>query len=75
MKTKINVAPTSTSGHFISKAKNVINLDDVNETFLVEGESVLETANHTTLQQDKTCLITTQVVYNPLEAIYELSKD
>ena len=43
MKTKkrVNVAPSSTEGHFIKGAKKVINLDNLNETFLVEGPSVL----------------------------------
>ena len=38
---KVNVAPSSDSGHYIEKAKQVINLDEVNETFFVEGESFL----------------------------------
>jgi hypothetical protein len=71
----VNVAPSSTSGHFIKNAKKVVDIDAVNETFLVEGESVLTTENHTTLEQKKSCLITTQVVYNPLKAVYEKSKD
>ena len=79
METKIlsgvNVAPSSTAGHYIQKAKNVVNLDEVNETFLVEGESELVTKNHTTLKQNKSCLITTQVVYNPLAKMFEKSKD
>ena len=40
---RVNVAPSSTEGHFIKGAKQVVNLDKVNETFLVEGPSVLET--------------------------------
>lgn len=76
MKTKtINVAPSSTSGHFVKGAKQVINLDKVNETFLVKGESVLETANHTTLEMKKDCIITCQVVYNPFEKMYTKSRD
>jgi len=47
--TKINVAPSSTEGHFVKGAKQVVALDTINETFLVKGESTLETKNHTTL--------------------------
>lgn len=76
MKTKaVNIAPSSTEGHFIKGAKNVINLDEINETFLVEGPATLETKNHTTLEIEKSCLITCQVVYNPLEKMYTKSHD
>jgi hypothetical protein len=71
----VNVAPTSTSGHFIQGAKNVVNLNTDAETFFVEGNSVLVTKNHTSLPQEKSCLITTQVVYNPFGKMYEKSKD
>jgi hypothetical protein len=71
----VNVAPTSTSGHFIKGAKKVINIDNINDTYFVEGESQLETKNHTTLIQKKSCLITTQVVYNPFLKMFEKSKD
>jgi hypothetical protein len=71
----VNVAPSSTSGHYIQRAKKVVNLDNVAETFLVVGESDLVTKNHTTLQQRKTCLITTQQVYNPFAQMFERSKD
>jgi hypothetical protein len=79
MKTKtiqrVNVAPSSTEGHFIKGAKQVINLDNVNETFLVKGESVLETKNHTSLEIKEDCLITCQMVYNPFEKMYSKSRD
>ena len=71
----INVAPSSTSGHYIQGAKKVVNLDNVKETFLVEGKSSLVTKNHTTLEQGTSCLITTQVVYNPFAKMFEKSKD
>lgn len=71
----VNVRSTSQSGHFVKGAKQVINLDKVNETFLVEGPSVLETKNHTTLEMEETCLITCQVVYNPFQKMYTKSKD
>lgn len=72
---KVNVAPSSTEGHFIKGAKQVINLDKVNETFLVEGASTLETKNHTSLEIKEDCLITCQVVYNPFSKMYSKSKD
>jgi hypothetical protein len=71
----VNVAPSSTSGHYIKKAKKVVNLDNVKETFFVEGESELVTKNHTTLHQKQSCLITTQQVYNPFAKMFERSKD
>jgi hypothetical protein len=71
----VNIAPSSTSGHYVKGAKNVINLDEVNETFLVEGDSTLETENHTTLDMPGDCLITCQTVYNPFTEMYNKSKD
>jgi hypothetical protein len=71
----VNVAPTSTSGHFVKGAKNVVNIDNVNDSYIVEGQSVLETANHTTLEQKESCLITTQVVFNPFSKMFEKSRD
>ena len=73
---KINVAPASTEGHYVEKARKVINLDNVNDVYLVEGKSILTTKNHTTLKQDSDiCLITTQQVYNPYSQMFEKSKD
>jgi hypothetical protein len=71
----VNVAPSSTSGHFVKGAKRVIDIDNVTETFFVEGESELVTKNHTTLVQQSSCLITTQRVYNPFSKLFERSKD
>jgi hypothetical protein len=73
--TKINVAPSSTEGHFVKGAEKVVNLDKVNETFLVEGPATLETKNHTSLEMKESCLITCQVVYNPFEKMYSKSLD
>lgn len=70
-----NVAPSSTSGHYVQGAEKVVNLDSVNETFFIEGKSQLVTKNHTTLIQEKSCLITTQVVYNPFSKMFEKAKD
>lgn len=72
---RVNVAPTSDSGHFVEEAINVVNLDEVTESFLVEGKSKLTTKNHTTLVMEEDCLINCQVVYNPFEKMYEKSKD
>jgi hypothetical protein len=71
----VNVSPSSTHGHFVRKAKNVIKLDDVTEAFYVEGESVLTTNNHTTLNMKDNCLINCQVVYNPFSKMHEKSRD
>jgi len=79
MNTKIkgvNVASkVSTSGHFVQEARKVVNLDEVKDTYFVEGKSKLVTKNHTTLKQNKDCLITTQVVYNPFAKMFEQSRD
>lgn len=72
---KVNVAPSSDSGHYIQEARKVINLDNVNETFYVEGKSKMVTKNHTTLDIDSDCLVTCQMVYNPFAKMYEKSKD
>lgn len=74
-KTRVNVAPSSTEGHFIKGAKQVVNLDKINETFLVEGTAILETKNHTSLEIEEDCLITCQVVYNPFAKMYTKSQD
>ena len=71
----VNVAPSSTSGHYIQDAENVVDIDNVAETYFVEGKSKLVTKNHTELKQEESCLITTQVVYNPFSAMFEKSKD
>lgn len=71
----INVAPSSTEGHFIKGANKVVNLDKINETFLVDGPAILETKNHTSLEIKETCLITCQVVFNPFSKMYSKSKD
>lgn len=71
----VNVAPMSTNGHFVKGAKNVVNIDNVNDAYFVEGKSVLVTENHTTLKLDDSCLITTQQVYNPFSKLFEKSKD
>jgi hypothetical protein len=72
---KVNVAPSSESGHYIEEAKQVINLDEVNETFLVKGKSKLTTKNHTDLIIPEDCIITCQTVYNPFKKVFIKSKD
>ena len=77
--TRINVAPSSTEGHFVKNAKQVVNLDKINETFKVTiptGEvATLETKNHTSLEIKEDCLITCQVVYNPFSKMFSKSRD
>lgn len=75
IKKQVNVAPSSTEGHFIEDAINVVNLDTINETFLVEGESKLVTKNHTTLKTKEDCLITCQTVYDPFKQAFIKSRD
>ena len=72
---KVNVAPTSNEGHFIEKAKNVINLDVLTESYFVEGKSILTTKNHTTLKMEEDCLVNCQMIYNPFSKMYQRSKD
>lgn len=71
----INVAPSSTEGHFVKNARQVVMLDQVNETFSVAGPSELVTKNHTTLEMEDDCLITCQTVYNPFAGVFEKSRD
>lgn len=71
----VNVAPSSDEGHFVKGAEQVVNLDIVNETFIVKGKSVLVTKNHTSLDMKEDCLITCQTVFNPYSKLYEKSKD
>lgn len=75
MSTKINVAPSSVEGHYVEGAKQVIELDSVNETFAVAGNAKLVTKNHTSLNLSEDCLITCQKVYNPFEKVFQKSKD
>lgn len=73
--TRVNIAPTSDSGHYVENARNVVNLDNVTESFFVEGKSVLTTKNHQTLEMNDDCLVNCQVVYNPFAKMYERSRD
>lgn len=72
---KVNVAPSSTHGHFVEDAEQVVDLDKLNETFRVKGESKLTTTNHTTLTIKEDCLITCQTVYDPFSGAFVKSKD
>ncbi len=72
---KVNVAPSSNEGHFVEGAVKVVQLDDVTESFYVEGKSALTTKNHTTLKQEENCLVSCQVVYNPFHKMLERAKD
>lgn len=72
----VNVAPTSTEGHYLQGARKVVNLDEVTESYLVEGKSELVTKNHTTLKiNDETCLINCQMEFNPFEQVFRKSED
>ena len=72
---RVNVAPSSDEGHYVRGAKQVIDMDAITESFFVEGESVLETKNHTTLEMKEDCLVNCQMVYNPFAKMYERSRD
>ena len=72
---KINVAKTSTAGHYVEKAKQVICLDENKEAYFVDGEAELTTKNHQTLPMEKNCLIMPQQVYNPYSKSLERSRD
>lgn len=72
---RVNIAPSSSHGHFVEKAKQVVMLDEITEAFFVEGTSVLTTTNHTTLEMEDSCLVNCQVVYNPFAKMYERSRD
>ncbi|MGB0896904.1 MAG: hypothetical protein ACPGRW_06250 [Flavobacteriaceae bacterium] len=72
---RINVSPSSTEGHFIEEALNVIELDKVTEVYKVEGKSRMATKKHTTLEINEDCLITCQNVYNPFTRMFEKAKD
>ena len=74
-KTKVNVAPSSVEGHFVEEARNVVNIDNLTETFFVEGKSRLTTKNHTALELEEDCLITCQQVFNPFSKMFEQSRD
>lgn len=71
----INIAPSSETGHFIQEATQVVNLDEIKETFLVEGKAKMVTKNHTTLEVQNGGLVTCQVVYNPFAEMFERVRD
>jgi len=71
----VNVAPSSTEGHFVKDAAKVVIIDELNETFVVEGPSKLVTKNHTSLNQSEDCIITCQTVYDPYTKLFIKSKD
>lgn len=71
-----NIAPSSESGHFVEgKNVQVVDLDNVGETFVVNGKSTLTTKNHTSLEMTESCVITCQQVYDPLKGAFEKSRD
>lgn len=72
---KKNIAPSSDNGHFVEGKAQVIDLDVVNETFVVKGKAELTTANHTSLSLEEDCLITCQQVFDPLKQAFQKSRD
>lgn len=72
---RVNIAPSSKSGHYVEKAKQVIDLDMINEIFMVKGGGIMTTKNHTTLNMESDCLVTCQQVYNPFTKMMERSRD
>jgi hypothetical protein len=73
---KVNVAPSSTEGHFVqTKKENVVMLDEVTEAFLIKEDSKLVTKNHTDLTLEAESLIVCQTIYNPYSKLYEKSRD
>lgn len=76
-KLRVNVAVNSTEGHYVEKAKQVIELNKDVEAFFVEGEAILTTKEnkHQTLPMEKDCLIIPQQVYNPYTKMLERSRD
>jgi hypothetical protein len=67
----VNIAPTSSTGHFVHKAKRVVELDKAAETFFVESGSELVTKNHHTLTTHEPRLITCQRVKNAFSGLYQ----
>ena len=72
---KKNIAPSSDNGHFVEGKAQVIDLDAVNETYVVKGKATLTTANHTSLELEEDCIITCQQVFDPLKQAFQKSKD
>ena len=72
---KVNVAPTSDNGHFVEGANQVVNLDNVTETFDVKGSAKLTTKNHEDIVLEEDCTIFCQFVVNPLTGALQKSKD
>lgn len=73
---KKNIAPSSENGHFVEGNNvQVVDLDEVGETFVVHGKSKLTTKNHTSLDMTEACVITCQQVYDPLKGAFEKSRD
>lgn len=74
MERGVNVAPTSNAGHFV-KGAPVICLDEVTETFDVQGAAVLDTENHTSLKIEEEGMVTCQHVFDPLARAFTKSQD
>lgn len=75
MLSQVNVAPSSDTGHFVKGADQVVNLDEINETFWVDGSAEMVTENHTTLKVEGSSMVTCQQVVNPVTKMYEKVRD
>ena len=74
--TRVNVAPSSDNGHVVTGQNlTVVNLDEASETFFVNGPSVMETANHTSLKTDTSSVVICQKAYNPMSRMHERVRD
>lgn len=72
---KVNVAPSSDEGHFVTGKVQVVMLDEITESFKVIGNSELITKNHTSLKMQEDCIVSCQQVYNPFSKMMERSRD
>lgn len=78
---RVNVAPSSSNGHYIEEltettpAPRVIELSNEAESFFVDGPSVLKTENHTTIKHNQSVLILTQSVYDPISQLMRRAVD
>lgn len=70
-----NVAPQSTKGHFIKKAKKVFCISEIKEAFFVEGDAIMTSENHGTTPISDGSLCMPQQIYNPYLKSLERSRD
>lgn len=75
VKDRVNIAPSSTEGHFVEGHINVVKLDEITESFYVKGKSRLVTKNHTSLDMNESCFVNCQMVCNHFKKKIEKSRD